>query len=104
MADRDYTHYWLPRRWVIGRERSRWIAQDPWWPDWQIRFFRNIRSLVASRPAPYGLHRAGSGGFFCDGSIYHFDLIYHSAEQRHQKLESTRQSHRETADPTSISR
>jgi predicted O-methyltransferase YrrM len=87
MVDRDYTHYWLPRRWVIGRDRSRWIAQDPWWPDWQIRFFRNIRSLVSF---PGQLHTdyvvQGAGGYFCDGSIYHFDLVYHSEERRRQKL------------------
>ncbi|HXW05788.1 MAG TPA: class I SAM-dependent methyltransferase [Vicinamibacterales bacterium] len=85
MTDRDYTHYWLPRRWVIGPER--WIAQDPWWPDWQLRFFRNIRSLVSF---PGQLHTdyvvQGGGGYFCDGSIYHFDLVYHSEERRRQKL------------------
>ena len=87
MADRDYTHYWLPRRWVIGSDGSRWIAEPPWWPDWQLRFFRNIRSLVSF---PGHLHSdysvLGAGGRFCEGSIYHFDLVYHSEERRRAKI------------------
>ncbi|MGA2108609.1 MAG: glycosyltransferase, partial [Syntrophorhabdales bacterium] len=47
LADREYTHYWLPRRWIIGAEQVRWISQSPWWPDWQLRLFRNLPSLVS---------------------------------------------------------
>jgi len=88
LRDREVTHYWLPRRWVIGREQARWIAQPPWWSDWQLRLFRNIRSIVR---VPGGLHTSfvvqGGGRFCTEGSIYHFDLVYHSDLERRQKVE-----------------
>lgn len=87
MRDRNYTHYWLPRRWVIGDERSRWISEHPWWPDWQVRFFRNIPSLVSF---PGQLHTdyvvQGAGGYFSEGSLYHYALVARSEQERRQKL------------------
>jgi predicted O-methyltransferase YrrM len=88
MRDRNYTHYWLPRRWVIGDERSRWIAEHPWWPDWQVRFFRNIPSLVRF---PGQLHTdyevQGAGGYFSEGSIYHYALVERNEQARREKVE-----------------
>ena len=87
MRDRNYTHYWLPRRWVIGDERSRWIAEHPWWPDWQLRFFRNIPSLVSF---PGQLHTdydvQGAGGYFSEGSLYHYALVERNEQERRQKV------------------
>jgi predicted O-methyltransferase YrrM len=91
-SDREYTHYWLPRRWIFGESQSRWISQDPWWPDWQIRLFRNIRSLVSF---PGHLHSdyiiQGAGGYFCEGSIYHYDLVYNNKQRRQQKMQQYEQ-------------
>jgi len=88
MTDREVTHYWFPRRWVIGSDESRWIAEPPWWPDWQVRLFRNIRSIVK---IPGVIHSdyvvEGSGAYLCEGSIYHYDLTYHSEARRRQKIE-----------------
>jgi hypothetical protein len=87
MRDRNYTHYWLPRRWIIGNTRSQWIAEHPWWPDWQVRFFRNLPSLVSF---PGQLHTdyivQGAGGYFSEGSLYHYALVERSEEQRRQKV------------------
>src|SRR5262245_36980210 len=87
MHDRNYTHYWLPRRWVIGEERSRWIAEHPWWPDWQVRLFRNIPSLVSF---PGQLHTdydvQGAGGYFSEGSLYHYALVERTEQERQQKM------------------
>jgi predicted O-methyltransferase YrrM len=87
MRDRNYTHYWLPRRWVIGDERSRWIAENPWWPDWQLRFFRNLPSLVTF---PGRLHTdyevQGAGGYFSEGSLYHYALVERNEQARRQKV------------------
>jgi predicted O-methyltransferase YrrM len=87
MRDRNYTHYWLPRRWIIGGNRSRWIAEHPWWPDWQVRFLRNIRSLVSF---PGQLHTdydvQGAGGYFSEGSIYHYALVDRSDRERQEKV------------------
>jgi predicted O-methyltransferase YrrM len=89
MDDREFTHYWLPRRWIVGDKSRRWIAQHPWWPDWQVRFFRNIRSLVSF---PGDLHTdyalQGAGGYFANGSIYHFNLVVNSDEQRQKNVEN----------------
>jgi predicted O-methyltransferase YrrM len=88
MRDRNYTHYWLPRRWVIGEGRSRWIAEHPWWPDWQVRFFRNLPSLVSF---PGQLHTdydvQGAAGYFSEGSLYHYALVERNEEERRQKIE-----------------
>ena len=86
--DREMTHYWLPRRWVIGDDRARWIAQQPWWPDCQLRLFRNLPSIIRT---PSRLHTSyiiqGGARFLTEGSIYHFDLVYHNELERRQKVE-----------------
>jgi len=88
LADREYTHYWLPRRWIIGAEQVRWISQSPWWPDWQLRLFRNLPSLVSF---PGHLHSdyvvQGAAGRFAEGSIYHFNLVYLSEERRRERMD-----------------
>lgn len=35
----DLTHFWIPRRWIVPGQR--YIRTDPWWPDFQLRLFRN---------------------------------------------------------------
>ena len=88
MRDRNYTHYWVPRRWVIGADRTDWIAEHPWWPDWQVRFFRNIPSLVRF---PGELHTdydvQGAGGYFSEGSLYHYALVERNERERREKVE-----------------
>ena len=87
LADREYTHYWLPRRWVIGRDQPRWIMQHPWWPDWQLRLFRNIRSLLTY---PGHLHSeclvAGASGYATEGALYHYTLICHDEGRRRERM------------------
>jgi hypothetical protein len=83
LEDREMTHYWLRRRWLTDTQPLTWIAQHPWWPDWQLRLFRNLPSLVR---VPGELHTSyvvpGSGRHVPNGAIYHLDLIYHSYEER----------------------
>ena len=88
MGDREITHYWIRRRWVAEADPARWIAQHPWWPDWQLRFFRNLPSIVHM---PAGLHSRtvveGSARYVPRGSLYHLDLVYHSRAERLAKVE-----------------
>jgi Glycosyl transferase family 2 len=88
LRDREVTHYWLPRRWLIGSDRANWIAQRPWWPDWQLRLFRNIPSIVY---VPGSVHTSymvqGASRFLSEGSIYHLDLVLHSEQERRAKVE-----------------
>ncbi len=85
--NRLITHYWLRRRWVVGRDEATWLGGLPWWPDWQLRLFRNIPSIVR---VPGRLHSSyeiqGEARFVYDGSIYHYDLVYHPLVQRQQKV------------------
>jgi hypothetical protein len=88
LSDREVTHYWLPRRWLIGADRASWIAQRPWWPDWQLRLFRNIPSIVY---VPGFVHTSyvipGASRFLSEGSFYHLDLVLHSEQERRAKVE-----------------
>lgn len=88
LADRGITHYWLRRRWIIGEDRAAWIAQHPWSPDWQLRLFRNLPSIVN---VPGELHTScevqGDGRYVPEGCIYHFDLVYHTDAERRAKVE-----------------
>lgn len=87
MEDREMTHYRLMRRTVIGEGGTDWIAQRPWWPDWKLRLFRNIPSIVR---IPGRLHSGyevqGGSRFLYRGSIYHYDFIYHDERHRRDKV------------------
>jgi len=87
MRDREITHYWLQRRWVVGQDQTRWLAGLPWWPDWQPRLFRNLPSIVR---VPGRVHSSyivqGDAQFIYEGVIYHYDLVYHSLARRQSKV------------------
>jgi hypothetical protein len=87
MNDREMTHYYLRRRTIIGENGTEWIAQRPWWPDWKLRLFRNIPSIVR---IPGRLHTGyeikGASRFLYKGSIYHYDFVYHGEQQRVEKV------------------
>jgi predicted O-methyltransferase YrrM len=87
LAEREYTHYAVPRRWVTSGGLN-WICQHPWWPDWQIRLFRNIHSLLSY---PGYLHSecvvGGAGAYVTEGSLYHYTLLYQDEKRRHEKLQ-----------------
>jgi len=77
----------LRRRTIIGEDRTEWIAQRPWWPDWKLRLFRNIPSIVR---IPGRLHTGyevkGASRFLYRGSIYHYDFVYHGEQHRKEKI------------------
>jgi hypothetical protein len=87
MEDREMTHYRLRRRTIIGENRAQWLAQRPWWPDWKLRLFRNIPSIVR---VPGRLHSGydvqGASRFLYRGSIYHYDFVYHDEQHRRTKV------------------
>jgi hypothetical protein len=87
MNDHEMTHYYLRRRTIVGDERAQWIAQRPWWPDWKLRLFRNIPSIVR---IPGRLHTGyevkGASRYLYRGSIYHYDFVYHDERHRKEKV------------------
>lgn len=78
-----YTHFWCPRRWISDKG---YIACAPWWPDWQLRLFRNVPALISF---PTLLHETmrveGSGGYLRTMAIHHHELRLASRSQRENK-------------------
>jgi hypothetical protein len=84
----DLTHLILPRRWLVplGPEGPRFIASEPWFPDYQVRFFRNDPALIRW---PTTIHETiemkGRGMVLFDRWIEHYDLALHSRAERERK-------------------
>lgn len=92
LADREVTHYLLPIRWISDPERTRWIAQGPWAPDWRGRLHRNIASVVSPPSRLHGGYRfLGQGRYIRDAAIYHLDLVVHDEQRRRLKEERYQQ-------------
>ena len=88
----DLTYVTLPRRWLVPagpgspEGAPRFIASDPWFPDYQVRFFRNDPSLIRW---PATIHEPmemkGRGMVLFDRWIEHFDLALQSRQEREGK-------------------
>lgn len=81
----EFTHFWIPRRWVVpGR---RYITAPPWWPDFQLRLLRNNLEGTAF---PKRLHDPirvpGLGGSFCNLAIHHHVLWLCSRANREDRI------------------
>ena len=79
----DVQQCWLPRRWLFPDATS-WLAEAPWWPDFQVRLLRNDASLAARAE----LH----GGFVgvlparhVDAPLYHLDALVNAAATRRRQ-------------------
>jgi hypothetical protein len=81
----DLTHFWIPRRWVVPNEQ--YIAADPWWPDSQLRLFRNN---ISGTVFPTRLHDQiqvpGPGGHFSNLALHHHVLWMCSRETREKRM------------------
>jgi hypothetical protein len=82
-AAADVQQCWLPRRWLFPDATS-WLAEAPWWPDFQVRLLRNDASLAARAE----LH----GGFVgvlparhADAPLYHLDALVNDGATRAAK-------------------
>jgi Glycosyl transferase family 2 len=97
----DLSYLLLPRRWLVpgpataeGTVRfiaSEFIASEPWFPDYQVRFFRNDPSLIRW---PTAIHEPmeikGRSMILFDRWIEHYDLAIPRAE-RERKTQRYRQ-------------
>jgi len=94
----DLTHLILPRRWLVppGPEGTpegtpRFIASEPWFPDYQVRFFRNDPGLIRW---PTTIHEPmemkGRGMVLFDRWIEHYDLAIQSRPERERKAQRYR--------------
>ena len=87
LSDPTVTNFWFVRQWIVDRGSFTYLHKPPWYPDWQLRLFRNDASLV-SKPA-----RAHSGYYVQGVSrresravIHHFEPVLLDVEARARKL------------------
>lgn len=82
------THFWFPRKWIVNEAPCEFAFSLPWYPDWQLRLFRNDRSLVWKPARPHsGYHVLGAGFDEPRASILHFEPVWCSPQERRLKLE-----------------
>lgn len=84
VAGSEFTHFWCPRRWLTTSHT--YIACEPWWPDWQLRLFRNLPEEITF---PTRLHDTmrmnGPAGYLRTLAIHHHDLALGSRAVREEK-------------------
>jgi hypothetical protein len=83
----DVTHWWLPRRWLIG-DTETYLDEPPWVPDYQLRLYRNDPATLRFSDE---FHRpvvvSGPAGFARD-PLWHLDCVLNSFEHRSDKVRS----------------
>jgi len=80
----DVTHWWLPRRWLVGG-LDRYLDEPPWVPDYQLRLYRNDAATLRFSDE---FHRpvvvSGQAGFARD-PLWHLDCVLNPYERRREK-------------------
>jgi nitrite reductase/ring-hydroxylating ferredoxin subunit len=86
LAQRYVTHYWFPRKWIVSLDPCERLDGPHWFPDWQLRLFRNDRTLVWKPARPHSGYRVqGPGCREARASILHFEPLLCGAEVRQRK-------------------
>jgi glycosyltransferase involved in cell wall biosynthesis len=86
LQDQYATHYWIPRRWVVP-PGDRFISNRHWYPDYQLRLFRNLPSIIQFGQSPHDVNIvAGESRSLTRAWIEHWDLVWHSREERNSKV------------------
>ena len=84
VLEKDFTHFWCRRRWLTSQDR--YISEVPWWPDWQLRLFRNLPDeIVFPTKLHENLTMSGAAGYLRTLSVYHHDLRLASRTEREAK-------------------
>ncbi len=85
-ADPRYTHYWFPRRWLVDLDPPRYLHAAPWYPDWQLRLFRNDPTRVWHTGRVHSGYRVMGPGCREDRTtILHYEPLVLSEEERRAK-------------------
>ncbi|MDD5349153.1 MAG: glycosyltransferase [Chthoniobacteraceae bacterium] len=86
----DVTHFFIPRRWIVT-PGDRFLSNAPWFPDIQLRLFRNDLSRITW---PKRLHEnmivEGRGLILTDRWIDHYDLVLNDRARREAKCATYR--------------
>ena len=87
LDDRDATQYGIPRRLVVP-PGDRYVSSGRWYPDYQLRLYRNIPSLIQFNRRPHDRPRiAGEARLLSDSWILHWDPVWYTRQRRDQKVE-----------------
>jgi len=76
----DVQQCWLPRRWLFP-DAATWLAEAPWWPDFQVRLMRNDATLAA-RAELHGGFVAVVPARHVDAPLYHLDTVVNDEATR----------------------
>lgn len=81
----DFTHFWIPRRWIVPG--GRYLATSPWWPDSQLRLIRsNVPGAVFPTRLHDPIHVPGPGGQFSNLALHHHVLWMCSRQVREERM------------------
>jgi len=86
LTDSYATHYWFPRKWLISLNPCEYLHAERWFPDWQLRLFRNDRALVWKPEKPHSGYCVLGQGYHEGGvSILHFEPLLCRGQDREMK-------------------
>lgn len=86
------SHYWFPRKWIVSLDPCEYLHAPPWFPDWQLRLFRNDPSLIWKPARPHsGYCAQGPGYYDTRACILHFEPLQCDADARDAKLRRYRE-------------
>lgn len=81
----SFTNFWVPRRWMVSMDR--YIASNPWCPDFQLRFFRkNLEGTIFPTKLHDSAIVSSSGACFQNLAINHHALWLSSRAAREDKV------------------
>jgi hypothetical protein len=91
LDDPAATHYWIPRRLVVP-SGGEYVCSGILFPDFQLRLYRNIPSLIQFNRRPHDPPRiAGEQRYIADSWIVHWDSVWHDSARRQEKIQFNRE-------------
>ena len=87
VADPRYSHFWFPRRWLVDLAPPAYVHAAPWYPDWQLRLFRNQPARVWHTGRVHSGYRVmGLGCREERTAILHYEPLVLTAAERQAKV------------------
>jgi hypothetical protein len=80
----EFTHFWISRRWTVPG--GRYICDPPWWPEFQLRLFRNDQRVTFPTRLHDRIQVPGPGGAFQSLVMYHHVSCLFSLSEREQRV------------------
>ena len=91
------THWYLPRKWLVGTDPPEYLHAEPWWPNFALRLALADRTRVWKPPQVHsGLRVVGPHAVEPRTSILHYERMDRSEEERTQKVARYRALGQET--------